>query len=429
MLFSHNPECHEPTQPEAWFPISGSEFVPWSTHIPNGNVEPIGICSRGLAPGGSDLAMLTFDRVARPVVGWVHSDVAVKKFGGTGWLDLPNVTIADPDGILVDSQNRVLAYGHSSSQPDTIPENSTIYLKRFDGASWVGVDGGASGSVMDIANRTAIPNVAINANGDPVVAWTRPVGGDWAIFALQWDGSQWSELAGSGSGAGISGPTGTRSNPTIATCADGSLVVAWTQIVSQGANSVACTYLRAYSGGAWIEVGGSATGNGVSGDCGDGDWSPKVMCGSDNVPLAASPKGIPGTSAGPVRVRRFNGSGWDQIGGALAKTPTGSAIDVYTEAVDFALDRDNNPVVTWVATTGDIYLRRWDGTKWAEVNGSASGGGITNSDAGSWGPALAISNEMICVLWAGQDPSFCANDGCDTDFVPTSRILMRCSHY
>src|SRR5690606_30141275 len=61
------------------------------------------------------------------------------------------------------------------------------------------------------------------------------------------------------------------------------------------------------------------------------------------------------------------------------------------------------PIIAWHDdSSGDweIYVRRWNGAAWIEMGaGSASGGGISEDEEGSWSPSLAVSPDGPIVAW------------------------------
>jgi hypothetical protein len=86
------------------------------------------------------------------------------------------------------------------------------------------------------------------------------LGGTWQIYLKSWDGTSWAELGGSASGGGVSNnATGSRT-PSIAYDALGRAVVAW----GDDADGDSEVYVRRYDGAAWAQLAGSATGGGVS---------------------------------------------------------------------------------------------------------------------------------------------------------------------
>ena len=73
-----------------------------------------------------------------------------------------------------------------------------------------------------------------------------------------------------------------------------------------------------------------------------------------------------------------------------------------------ALDHRGEAVVAWAQEVNgnfEIYLKRFDGSAWREVDGSATGGGISNTHADSRYPSLDIRGDRACVAWTDAGPS------------------------
>lgn len=87
------------------------------------------------------------------------------------------------------------------------------------------------------------------------------------------------------------------------------------------------------------------------------------------------------------------------LDGGLNTTPG------WTMDHDMAIGPDGYPVVAWSlpghTQTKEIYVRRWNGQDWVEIGeGSASGGGISQTGGGSFWPRLAIARDgTIFVAW------------------------------
>jgi len=75
--------------------------------------------------------------------------------------------------------------------------------------------------------------------------------------------------------------------------------------------------------------------------------------------------------------------------------------------VSLAIDGDGRPVVAWRDDSGgdfEIYLRRWNGDDWVELDGSASGGGISANGGDSRSPSLAtLPGGAPIVSWRDDD--------------------------
>jgi hypothetical protein len=116
------------------------------------------------------------------------------------------------------------------------------------------------------------------------VAWQDESAGDAEIYVRRWNGSSWVEVGGSSaSGGGISNNSGESQWPSLSIAADGVPYVSWYDD-SGGDDEI---YVRRYEAGAWQEVGGgSASGGGVSDNGGDSQH-PSLIIASAGVPYVA----------------------------------------------------------------------------------------------------------------------------------------------
>jgi hypothetical protein len=91
-------------------------------------------------------------------------------------------------------------------------------------------------------------------------------------------------------------------------------------------------------------------------------------------------------SPGPIRpsgndeiyLKRWNGSAWEEIGGSASGGGV-SAGPARSREPSLRLDSADRPAVSWTEETPSgarIYFRRSTGTAWEELAGPASGSGI-----------------------------------------------------
>lgn len=207
----------------------------------------------------------------------------------------------------------------------------------------------------------------------------------------------WEEVGtGSASGGGISDNNGVSVYPSLAISPDGTPYIAW-EDWSDGDYEI---YLRRWNGQSWEEVGpGSASGGGVSNNGGD----------SSGPSLAFAPDGTAYVAwcdtsgeSWSVYVRRWNGSSWAEVGTGSASGGGVSGNTGYFMQLSLAVAPDGTPYVAWEdPSSGDyeIYVRRWNGSTWEEVgNGSASGGGISNNDGRSRFPSIAFAPDSTAYI-------------------------------
>ena len=284
------------------------------------------------APAGTDYFL--YLPIIQDPSPWQEVGLGSASGGGisnTGDVFYPSLAIA-PDGTPY------VAWEDDSSG------NSEIYIRAWNGSSWVEVGAGSAtdGGISNSIAGSFGASLAIAPDGMPYVAWSDDSSGNGEIYLRRWNGSSWEEVgAGSASGGGISNNAGHSSPPSLAIAPDGIPYVTWHDF----SNVETEIYIRAWNGSSWAEVGaGSASGGGISNNDGN-SWDPS---------LAIAPDGTP-----------------------------------YVGWYDFSNEDD------------EIYVRAWNGSSWQEVGtDSASDGGITNSIFASRHPSFAIApNGTPIIAW------------------------------
>ena len=357
-----------------------------------------------------------------PVIAWDYDSsgdeegIYVRRWNGTSWVQMGDGSasgdgINDNDG---DSHSPSVAIGSDGTSvvgwTDNSGGNWEIYVRRWNGSAWVEMAGGSAsgGGISDSNGESSYPSMAIGSGNAPVVAWADNSDGNWEIYVRRWSDSAWVEMAGgSASGGGISNNHGDSYFPSVAIGPDGAPVVAW----MDNSNGNYDIYVRQWNGSAWVEMGGgSALGGGISNSL-SGAKYPSLAIGPDGIPIVAWMDYSRGWAVPEIYVRRWNGSAWVEMsngsasGGGISNTVGGS------EYPSLAIGPDNTPVVTWMDNSlhsedYEIYVRRWNGTTWIEMDsGSASGVGIS-SHMTSWRPSLAIGSDNVSfITWMGDVPT------------------------
>ena len=157
-------------------------------------------------------------------------------------------------------------------------------------------DGGISSNRGDSQQSS----VVLGTDGNPIVAWMDNSGGDSEIYVRRWNGLSWVEMGtGSATGGGISDNSATSDRPSLARGADGNPIVAWSDY-SSGDREI---YARRWDGSAWVELGGSATGGGISNNAG-ASYQPGLTIDGAGNPVVAWSDSSGGDRE--IYVRRLN---------------------------------------------------------------------------------------------------------------------------
>ncbi len=275
------------------------------------------------------------------------------------------------------------------------------------GGYWSELAGSGTGDGVSRSPALAIESsVAIDGSDRRYVAWADSRAGNFEIFvARHVPGTGWQPLpTASGHSAGeggISNSTGSSRRPQVAIDNDGNPLVVWTETIGNAQYIYARKFDPAAMGGtgAWIELGGSASGVGIS------------MTGSSNSAQLVV------TSAGPVvawldslggvanvYVKRWNGASWDGLGGS--SYASGSGLSNSTSSVsDLAIGTDGSKLsVAWtqpVLNGSQIYLWEFVGVQWSPLATSASGGGMSNLLGANRTPTVAYHSGQVFVAWQG----------------------------
>ncbi|HSI03967.1 MAG: hypothetical protein ACAI38_18950 [Myxococcota bacterium] len=199
----------------------------------------------------------------------------------------------------------------------------------------------------------------------------------------------WEELGGSATGSGVSG-TGAQ-DVAVAVTAEGNPVVAW----SAGDE----IFASRWTGAAWEQLG-----SGVSLSAAVSEEPAIAIDGVGRV-LVAWTEGS--DMAKDIYLRRWDGSAWQELDGS-AQGAGISGIGLTSMQPQLAVTPSDEPVVAWLEDTGptawEIYARRFDGADWREYDGSAQGDGLSKASVTAWNPSLAVRDSgNPCVAWSAGD--------------------------
>jgi hypothetical protein len=272
-----------------------------------------------------------------PAVAYVKSDknLYVKRWTGSAWLQLGptlDVTLAK-DSLLGQQSVAVDASGNPvvtwMEQVATPSYNRDIYVKRWNGTSWVQL-----GATLDLAvsNDAISPSIAINSSGNPVIVWAENQGSGYNTFVKQWNGSSWTQIGSALNTSVVSSP----GNTSIAISNSGAIAAGWSDRFGQSYD----VYVGRWTGSVWSQFSRAGT--------------------YQNFNLAFDSSGNPlmvANGNADIGVIKWTGSAWSQLGSDLNLSGTNPASNPASTSYPYmASDSLGNPFVTWTEN-GNVYVK------------------------------------------------------------------------
>ncbi len=332
---------------------------------------------------------------------------------------------------------------------------------------WVDIGPGSAsgGGISNTSADSISPTMAVDALGNPIVAWADKFTGSQNVYVRSWNGASWVEMGGSATGAGVSGTATVHSStPQIATGPTGIPYVVW-QEASAGTSGQGI-FLRWWDGSVWSALGRSTTEQGIDNNMQKYVGYPAVAAGPDgklivawhgqlttttnpldvgvsfwdggppwsapgnisnNTSQSSSPALAFGSGGNPIIawadnaagnyeiwVRTWTGSNWAELGLGAGSGGGISNNTLHSRTPDVVVGPDGKVYVAWMQQTAsgdydyDIYLKCWDGSSWSALGSSATGGGISNDGAYSLSPRVAVGADgRPIVAWeSGQTAKY-----------------------
>ncbi|MEX2171197.1 MAG: right-handed parallel beta-helix repeat-containing protein [Pirellulales bacterium] len=307
--------------------------------------------------GSSRRPSLAIGADGQPIVAWTEytgstSNIRAAKYdpaanaGQGGWVALGTslaaggvsaTGAADSPTVLVTTAGPVVAWLDSSSG------TTQVFAKRFSAGAWSGLGGAAFATGTGVSQATgSVSGFAATTDGTKVaIAWSAPIAGGSQVFLREFSGAVWNQIGGSASGNGVSNLAGTNRTPTAA-YHSGTLFVGW-----QGDAQVRPEiYVKRFTGGTWQPVGGSAQ-FGVSATMGSAA-RPRLVSGGGQLHLAWADDARAnrtGTSVG-IFAKRWNGTSFVADFTMDARTP-GIASTAVVDSLGLTVDSAGRALVSW----------------------------------------------------------------------------------
>jgi hypothetical protein len=325
------------------------------------------------------LAACNYQPVATPDSGELEAQAGFVDLGGA--LDITLTNQAQTSSLVLDKTGKpVVAW----------QEDAIIHLKTWNGSSWVqrALPLGSNFSLVSLSPES----LAIDNSNNPVLAYMSEFTEFKAPNANRWDGTKWVNLP---FGA-VSGEGG-NNTITMATALDKTNrpLVAFSSNLRGEAGSTETSqglWVTRWDGTKLAQLGQQVEGYFESFSTGVKRGTPfdvgSLSLATDNLdrPVVAVSR-CPVTTTpcnNNLYVKRWDGSKWVQLGTSLSRSASNS-----TYKPSLAVAKDGTLFVAYIENvSGDInlYVKKWTGSTWVQVssNVDSAGSGVDN-------PSLALT--------------------------------------
>ena len=253
----------------------------------------------------------------------------------------------------------------------------TTYVKQWNGTTWEQI-----GDALTTLNLSYWQDLTLNSQDQPVVVYQEGSSGNHA-YVKQWNGTSWVQLGGT---LRVTG-SGFDTENAIAIGPDDRPVVTFIEAVSGQSNNV---YVQQWTGSGWTLLGGGPLDLTVT----SSTYEPDVAVDSTNHPVVVWREFVSGQQYN-VYVKRWDGSAWQQLGGALDVNLTSTLANPTVK-----INTQDQPVVVF-EEDGVIYTKTWNGSSWVQGTTSYSFGTGSSSM-----PAFVLDGDTPIVTWVENNRTY-----------------------
>jgi len=324
------------------------------------------------------------------------------------WLTLGDLNISNNTGVSYSTSLALDANGNPSiAWYDNTSGNYEVYYRDWNGTNWVTAAGNLSGPDLNVSSnigdvRWQGVSLALDVNGNPSIAWDDNTSGNYDVYYRDWNGSNWVTAAGN-----LSGPDLNVSNTAVSSGTNSPTMLELDangnpgiawSEISPGYVSVYIAY-RDWNGTNWVTASGSiGTTNLKAIEIPNDIYSASLALDENGLPSIAASAFYAGQT--DIDYTEWSGSSWVVLSSLRIISNAGISSWPYV-----VLDVNSNPSIAWMDNTlsgnYEIYYYEWSGSGWV-VLGSLN---ISNTSGESALSSLALdANGLPSIAWRDNTP-------------------------
>ncbi|MES2213637.1 MAG: hypothetical protein V4473_02250 [Patescibacteria group bacterium] len=284
-----------------------------------------------------------------------------------------NVLTQYPVSLIAAGTTPTIALIENAHSPVSgIPEYY-VYVAQFDGARWNDL-GGVKLNINGSGTKALSASIASDGTANGLAAcWSEEVlsarittSVTGQIQCKTWNGTTWTRWGSSS----LNQSTSAWAHDPVLTYKGGLYYLAWTERASNGVNKL---YVCEWNGTSCSLLGGGTLNINTSTGWAD---HPSITTDGTDIYVAWEEQSSLGQhSLG--HVKKWNGSSWSTIGGAIAADTINGSI----EGIELSLVSGSPTVIFSEMQYGSMrqaYVKQWNGASWGELGAPIASGGFTS---------------------------------------------------
>lgn len=288
-----------------------------------------------------------------------------------------------------------------------------IFFCKWNGVNWVNINNidisPSNCNVSINTSESSCPSLALDKQGNPAIAWQDKNSGNFDIFYVKWDGSNWINISGflyNGSNANITNNTSSSIRPSLVLDDKNYPSISWRDFTSSG-EEIFFIYWdgkdwRNHSKNVFNKTNANITNN--YGNLYDG---PLLLIN----PVTKEKSVVWHVDIGGCRMcfAKYNGSSWVNVSGSTL-TKDNCIVTKASGGIRWdpklAFDMNGIPFIAWRQRVNsyDIFCAKWSGSYWTNMNGEnldSLNGVVINTTGDSLWPSIIIDkSNNLCIAWS-----------------------------
>jgi hypothetical protein len=317
--------------------------------------------------------------------------------------DIDGAATSDQSGISVSLSADGTTVAIGAPNNDRNGSNSGhVRIYKWNDSSWNQVGSDIDG---EVASDNSGFSVSLSADGTTVAIGAPNNDGNGSnsghVRIYKWNDSSWTQV-----GSDIDGEAASdNSGQSVSLSADG-LTVAIGSPISDG-NGSDSGHVRIYKwyGTSWIQIGSDIDGEAANDNSG---ISVSLSNDGTTVAIGASRNDGNGSNSGHVRIYKWYGTSWIQIGsdidGADASDNSGLSVSLSSDGTTVAISAPNNDGNG--SDSGHVRIYKWNNSSWTQVGSDIDGEATVDQS----GFSVSLSSDGLTVAIGSR-----SNDGNGSD--------------